>query len=61
MLYFVTQKSALSYVMFSKRTERGLCEGFFLLHWLLMLYKAKLNMYAHRISFSAARSRSILA
>lgn len=25
-----------------------------------MLYKAKLNMYAHRISFSAARSRSTL-
>lgn len=35
-------------------------KAFFLLHWLLMLYKAKLNMYAHRISFSAARSRSTL-
>lgn len=44
-----------------KTDETGsFVRAFFLLHWLLMLYKAKLNMYAHRISFSAARSRSTL-
>lgn len=66
--YYYTR---ICYILLHKRTHchmlyfqnaqnRDFCEGFFLLHWLLMLYKAKLNMYAHRISFSAARSRSTL-
>lgn len=65
--YYYTR---ICYILLHKRTHchmlcfqngrnRVFCKGFFfLLHWLLMLYKAKLNMYAHRISFSAARSRS---